>query len=587
MEKNHPSNEERRIQGIAVSGGIAKGTVFLQGKLFREPARIDVGPDGVEAEHQRLETALTITRQQIKVMYDRVLADLGAENAAIFEAHLLVLEDSTVLDQAKRAIDDDQVCADYGFWSVMNHYIVALRALDDKYMSERVIDIEDVSRRVLRNLRGDGGTAAKPTGEHVLAAHDLTPSDTAMLDRKLVLGFITEVGGTTSHTAIMARSMQIPAVVGIPNLQDHLRSGDQILLDGYSGQIILDPTDETLEGYRVLEQSKGAINEQVFDQRQAESLTLDGKGIILSANIEFPHEADEVIGNGAQGVGLFRTEFAYLKRERPSEEELYEDYREITARLSPDLIIFRTVDLGGDKLEPGRLGGAEPNPFLGWRGIRYCLSRTRLFREQLRALLRASAHGKVGIMFPMICSVEEVIEARGILTECMDELEGQGVAFDREVQVGAMIEIPSAAVIADLIAPHVDFLSIGTNDLVQYSLAVDRINEAVAHLYQPTHPAVLRLINHTTKAGRQNKIWVGICGEMAGDLNLTPLLIGLGLDELSMAPVQVPRVKYALRKLDAAQCRLKAKEWYRLADPEEVYQLSRAIALEAYPELLK
>jgi phosphotransferase system enzyme I (PtsI) len=584
------NRQELRIKGSAVSEGIAHAKVFLRGKTFQEPVREGVRSEDVVRERRRLEEALEATRQQIREMYERVLREMGDEHAAIFEAHLLVLEDSSVLSQVNERIESENVCADYAFWSVMRRYMDALRSVDDGYLSERVIDIEDVSRRVLRNLRGDtdrGGTGAKqPNEPFILAAHDLTPGDTVALDRDLVLGFITEVGGTTSHTAIIARSLKLPAVVGLSNLEGLLRSGDEILLDGYSGQIIINPTAETLEGYRDLEQEKREFEAHLLEDREADCSTLDGRPIVLSANIEFVDEVKDVQAFSARGVGLYRTEFAYLEGEQPTEEQLAAEYGQVAEALAPELVIFRTVDLGGDKLEAGREGDPEPNPFLGWRGIRYCLQRTGLFEDQLRALLRASARGKVGIMFPMICCVEEVIEARKILDRCKEELRRAAVDFDPDIQIGAMIEVPSAAVAADLIAPQVDFFSIGTNDLVQYSLAVDRVNESVAHLYQPTNPAILRLIHHCAKAAKQHGIWVGICGEMATDLNLIPVLIGLGMDELSVAPSLVPRVKHAIRKLDASACEASVKQWLEMADPQEIYDAARAIAGASYPELL-
>jgi len=580
------TEKEIRIEGIGVSQGIARARIFVRTQAFREPAKKTIAESEVDGERARLEKGLQVTRHQIREMYDTVLHDVGAENAAIFEAHLLVLEDSTVLTQVNDSISKDLVCADFAFWEVMKRYIDALRAIDDSYLGERVVDIEDVSRRVLRNLRGERSTSKGPREQHILAARDLTPSDTATLDKKKVLGFVTEVGSPTSHTAIMARSLQIPAVVGIRGLLRKIRSGDSVLIDGYSGIVFVNPTEETLEEYSRIEEQKGAIEQRILDAREADAQTTDGRGIILSANIEFPHEAEDVLRFSARGVGLFRTEFAYMNGDQPGEDVLAEGYEQVVACLEPDLVIFRTVDLGGDKLEPGRSTDLEPNPFLGWRGIRYCLQRPNLFEAQLRALLRASARGKVGIMFPLISSVGEVIEAKQIVEKCKEQLAKRGQAFDPNVQIGAMIEVPSAAVGADLIAGEVDFFSIGTNDLVQYSLAVDRINESVAHLYQPSHPAVLRLINHTVKSAHDAGIWCGICGEMAGDLNLTPLLLGLGLDEFSVVPSQVPRVKFALRKLDASECQARVKEWFQLADPALIYQESHRMAMAAYPELV-
>jgi phosphotransferase system enzyme I (PtsI) len=421
----------------------------------------------------------------------------------------------------------------------------------------------------------------------IIVAHDLTPSDTVQLDRSKVLGFAVETGSTVSHAAIIARSLAIPAVVKLHGICEELHSGDTVLLDGEGGLLILNPTAETLARYRSREE-QAERREDVFQlERHAQAQTVCGRPICVGVNAEFVEEAEIVQDCGAEEVGLFRTEFLHMENPNATEDELAEAYSRVVRSLAPKRVVFRTLDLGGDKVDERLAVEPEPNPFLGWRGIRLSLGLKPLFKRQLRALLRAGMHGSVGIMFPMVSGVQEVLQAKAILSECADELTAEGVDVPDEIEVGAMIEIPSAALSADLIAAEVDFLSLGTNDLIQYTIAVDRLNDRVAGLYQPTHPAVLRLIGMSVQAARGAGIRIGMCGEMASDLTLTPLMIGLGLNELSVASTQVARVKHAVRRLAVKECEDLAALAAKQTSPTEILHLSRAVAERCYPELFE
>jgi phosphotransferase system enzyme I (PtsI) len=425
------------------------------------------------------------------------------------------------------------------------------------------------------------------TTPYILIAHNLAPSDTAQLNRQLVLGFGTDIGSKTSHTAIMARSLNIPAVVGLHDASSQLAAGDHVLLDGYNGLIIVNPSDQTLWEYGELEVKKTEVEEQLTRLRETTSTTLDGRHVILSANIELPEDLDQVRQSGAEGVGLYRTEFFYLgKSELPSEEDQYHAYRKVAETVLPHSVIIRTLDLGGDKFMSALHMPEELNPFLGWRAIRFCLERPDIFKIQLRAMLRASAVGNVKIMYPMISGVDELRKANAILDECREELRKEGKPFNEDLEVGAMIEIPSAAITADILAREVDFFSIGTNDLIQYSIAVDRLNEHIAHLYEPTHPAIIRLIRMTVDAAHAHNLWVGVCGEMGGDIVLTPLLLGLGLDELSTGAALVPRVKRAVQALDISACLQLIDDIKSLDSAAAILAKCEAVARAHYPELL-
>ena len=450
------------------------------------------------------------------------------------------------------------------------------------------MDIEDVARRVIRHLLGKAPrTIASEDKPHVIVARNLTPSDTASINRAFVLGFATEQGSKTSHTAIMARSMDIPAIVGIHDLCANLSSGDDVLLDGYTGVLILNPTPETLQEYGKIELKKVEVAERLGLIRDTASTTSDGRHIILSANIELPGELDDVSGSGAEGVGLYRTEFLYLNRPKPpDEEEQFENYRLVAERSQPYSVIIRTLDIGGDKPSESLEQEHEQNPFLGCRAIRYCLQHPDIFKPQLRAILRAAAAGNVRIMYPMISGLEELRRANAVLEECRRELKQEGASFNPDIEVGIMIEVPSAALSADHLAREVKFFSIGTNDLIQYAIAVDRGNDHIAHLYQPTHPSIIRMIKAVVDAARRQNIWTGVCGEMAGDIQLTPLLLGLGVDELSASSTVVPRVKKAVQSLSMTVCETLANEVLELDTGEAILQRCLEIVRSHYGELL-
>src|ERR1700719_1628801 len=553
-------NKEIRFRGAGVSPGLARGVIHVVRDDLDDVVRYDIEPSQIGNEIARFEAALVQTRVQILEMQQKIAEAIGAKDAAIFDAHLLVVEDRTLIDEVLRRLETERCNVEWAFQEVASNYAETLSKIDDPYLRERAVDMQDVTRRIVRNLQGKGPkpmfSAAEP---HILVAHNLTPSDTAGMNREIVLGIATDLGSRTSHTAIIARSLNISAVVGLHDATQKLESGQHVLLDGYTGLVIVDPTPETLSYYGEVQIRKGQVAQALRQLRETSSTTADGHHIVLSANIELPSDVDAVTENGAEGIGLYRTEFLYINRDTlPAEEEQYETYRKVAERVHPNPLIIRTFDLGGDKLAVGAADvGDEMNPFLGWCAIRFCLEHIDIFKTQLRAIIRASAVGNVKVMFPMISGLEELRRAREVLEECRQEV-GDGAGT--EMEVGIMIEVPSAAISADLLAGEVDFVSIGTNDLIQYAIAVDPVNERIAHLYKATNPAVVRLLKMISDAAHSNKIWVGVCGEMAADVALIPLLLGLGMDELSVGASSVPRVKLAVQSVDMPECRQLAEE---------------------------
>ena len=590
MEKEiifNSSNSERRFQGVGVSQGIAIAHAYVRGDVFIEPDKYSIDSSQKNEEIQRLKNALDETKKQIQNLKEQVrLASGENKEEAIFDAHLLVLEDHEVLDKVKNIILNDGFNVEYAFYDIMGRYIRELKKINDRYLRERVVDIEDVMKRVLVNLSSVEKAEQSATHDHILVIKELTPSDTAQIDHSLVKGFATEVGSYTSHAAIIARSLGLPAVVGIRGLSNQLHTGNTILIDGYEGLVILDPSAETLSKYKHLKKEKNKVLQKLQEARFEDPVTKDGRSITLSANIEFAYEALHAKENGAQGVGLFRTEFFYLNSKGLPDEDTQEQiYSKVSDNLAPDTLIIRTVDIGGDKI-PSEDNEIELNPFLGWRGIRISLDRPEMFKTQLRAILRSAHSSSIGIMFPMISTIYELRYAKQLLEEVECDLDNEGIPYGKPREVGAMIEVPSAALLSSKLAKEVDFFSVGTNDLVQYTLAVDRINENVSDLYQPANPAVIKLLDQTVRSGHDEGIWVGVCGEMASDLLLTPLLLGLGFDEFSVGSPQVPAVKYALRKLNYRECKEMAKEAIKCGDEEAVLNLCREIANTTYPEII-
>ena len=581
---------EKILRGIAVSGGVCRGKIVVLGKVRDTIPLREISEAEVAQEIQRFEHALLQTRRQVLEVQRKVNEAMGAKDASIFDAHLLVLEDPTLIDEVTRLIQEQRVNAEHAFRQVAEKYAATLSSMDDEYLRERAADLRDVTARVLDNLLGrtDETALHKLKESCIIISEDLSPSTTALLDKKMVLGFATDIGSKTSHTAIMARSLEIPAVVGLHDASKQLNTGQYVLLDGFNGLLVINPTDQTLFEYGQLVRKRVNLQEKLRDLRDEPAITLDGARITLSANIEQAADAEHVRACGAEGVGLFRTEYLYLNRETlPTEEEQYQAYRQVAAALKPNPVVIRTLDLGGDKFISHLWMPQELNPFLGWRAIRFCLQERALFRAQLRAILRAAVEGNIKMMYPMISGLDELNQANALLDECRRELRAERIPFGEALETGAMIEIPSAVLTADSLAKRVKFLSIGTNDLIQYSLAVDRLNEKIAHLYEPTHPAIVRLIKATVEAGRRNGIWVGVCGEMAGDPALVPLLLGLDIDELSAAFSVVPQVKFLIRRLKLSEARQLADFALNCESGSEILARSQALARRIAPGLFE
>lgn len=550
----------KMLKGIAASDGIAaaKAYMLVQPDLSFSETSID----DPEAEIKRLDDAVEASKSELELIKQKATENLGEEEAQVFEAHLTILADPELLGQIKDKIKNDKVNAEAALKSVTDMFIEMFEAMtDNAYMQERAGDIRDVTKRIMSHLLGV--TLPNPAliqEEVVIVAHDLTPSDTAQLDRNYVKGFITDIGGRTSHSAIMSRTLEIPAVVGSGSATTDIQEGEMVIIDGINGDALVDPTDAELADYKQKAAEFAAQKEEWARLKDAKSVSADGKEVLLGANIGTP---DDVLGandNGAEAVGLFRSEFLYMNsNELPTEDEQYEAYKAALEGMSGKQVVVRTMDIGGDKELPYLPLPEEQNPFLGYRAIRICLDRQDIFRTQLRALLRASKYGRLAIMFPMIATVQEFKDAKAIFEEEKANLVASGVEVSDDIQVGMMMEIPAAAMIADKLAKYADFFSIGTNDLIQYSMAADRGNERVSYLYQPYNPSILRLIKNIIDASHKEGKWTGMCGEMAGDQIAVPLLLGLGLDEFSMSATSILKTRSLIKKLDF-------KEMKELAD---------------------
>lgn len=578
------SRPEVVLPGISASQGIAYGPIFVYLQSDLEVPEYLVEKTAWAAEAGRFEQALLVTRRQIQKIMAEVEKNLGEQEARIFDAHLLVLEDQALIAETLREFEKTRVNIETCFNKVARRYISAFEQIDDEYLRERGGDIRDVAQRVLANLLGHTGQRLiNLADQRVVVANDISPSDAAGLDRSSALAIVTDSGSKTSHAVIVARSMKIPSVVGLRDLTARVQPGDIILVDGYDGVVILNPSEATLFRYGKIQREKRTRENRLLEANRLPAVTQDGVEIVLRANVEKAEEAALVLQYNADGVGLFRTEFLYLGVDAaPTEEEQYRSYRLLAEALAPRPVTIRTLDLGGDKpiASQAHLFPKENNPFLGYRAIRFCLDQIPLFKEQLRAILRASAHGRVQLMYPMISGSEEMRRANAVLEECRVELRAAGVPFDPAMPVGSMIEVPSAALSADLLARECDFFSIGTNDLIQYLMAIDRVNDRIAHLYEPTHPAVLRTLRHIVVEAHRARIKVSVCGEMAGDPNYTALLIGLGVDELSMAPPLIPAARYVLRNLKLTEAKELAQTAMAMESPSAIHALCARFAEE-------
>ena len=570
-----PEKIEVTVQGIAASQGIAYGQIFVYIQSDVEVPSYEVEPERRLEEVSRFDRALVSTRQQIAKIQGEVEKNLGAQEALIFDAHLMALEDPALIGETIRVFESTGQNIETCFNQVSQRYIQAFAKFEDEYLRERASDIRDVAQRVLQNLLGQAeNSLSRLADKRIVVANDVSPSDSASIDRSAAIALVTDSGSKTSHAVIVARSMKMPAVVGVRNLTKRAHNGDWAIVDGYDGVVILNPSETTLFRYGKIQEKKKSFEARLMEANRELAVTLDGVAVSLMANIEKVEEVAQVKAFAAEGVGLYRTEYLFLNSARiPTEQEQFLAYRAVAQAIAPQPVVIRTLDLGGDKPMEGSpdLFPKENNPFMGFRAIRFCLENLEIFKDQLRAILRASACGNVRIMYPMISGSEEMVRANAVLTECMAELKSRDIAFDDKLQVGAMIEIPSAAMTADILAKECVFFSVGTNDLIQYLLAIDRVNERIAHLYEPTHPAVVRTLKYIVDEAHKRGVTVSVCGEMAGDPVFAPLLLGLGVDALSMSPAWLPSVKYMVRAMTMADARALAAEALTLASPKEIY----------------
>ncbi len=574
--KNRPADpkSEWSIQGIPVASGIAIGKAFVLEGVHVKIETKNISASQVESEIAKYHEAIANIKKQLASDISATKRRLGEENAQIFDTHQLILDDPMLEEDTINAIRNDLRSAAFAFYCVLEKFQSQLAVTDQEYFRDRAVDLRDIRRRVVRSIQGDKTDFLQSLeGAAIIVAHDLAPSDTIALDRHKIMGFATDLGGKTSHSAILARSFQVPSCVGLRYLTKYIESGDRIILDGVKGMVIVNPLPETLEKYHKKRKKVDEIKFQLSKLKELPAQTLDGKDIELAANIEFTDEASSVTTYGGRGIGLFRSDYLYLARnDLPGEEEQFREYRKVAEQMKPWPVIIRTLDVGGDK-EPRNIHiASEENPFLGYRAIRICLQEPDIFMPQLKAILRASVYGNVKLLFPMISNMAELYKAKAMLKDAKEELVKKNISFNKNIEIGAMIEVPAAALITDKISDEVDFLSIGTNDLIQYMLAVDRGNERVAYLYSDLHPAVIRMIKEIIAAAHEKGTWVGMCGEMAGNPLATLILIGLGIDELSVSPMLLPEIKNIIRATDykeAAKLAEKALSFSTAAEVEK------------------
>ena len=570
------------ITGIPASPGIVfgKALVLKEEKIVLDTQKIS--EDQVEAEVARFYAGREAAVEQLNSIHQRALKSLGEEKAAIFEGHLMILEDEELEEEIIDYLRSNKVNASVAASKIIDQQVEMLSEIDDEYLKERAGDIRDIGNRLIKSILGmhivDLGDI---TEESILVAYDLTPSETAQLNLEKVLGFITDIGGRTSHTSIMARSLELPAIVGTNDVTARVNTGDYLILDAVNNRVYVNPTQAEIDELKTLEAKLAEEKAELAKLKDLPAVTLDGHKVDVVANIGTIRDCEGAHRNGAEGVGLYRTEFLFMDRDQlPSEEEQFIAYKEVVEAMEGRLVVLRTMDIGGDKELPYLNLPKEMNPFLGWRAVRIALDRREILHAQLRAVLRASAFGKLAVMFPMIISVEEIRELKSVLETLKAELRAEGKAFDENIQVGVMVETPSAAVNAKFLAKEVDFFSIGTNDLTQYTLAVDRGNELISHLYNPMSPSVLGLIKQVIDASHAEGKWTGMCGELAGDERATLLLLGMGLDEFSMSAISVPRIKKLIRHVNYQEVKALADEALQKPTSAEIEQLIQAFLAE-------
>lgn len=566
------------INGIAASDGvaIAKAYLLVEPDLSFTNEKIT----DTDAEINKFRNALEASKIELTKIRNNAEKTLGADKAAIFDAHLLVLDDPELIQPIEDKIANEKVNAPEALNEVTTQFITIFESMDNEYMKERAADIRDVSKRVLAHLLGvDLPNPSMIDESVVIIGNDLTPSDTAQLNKEFVQGFVTNIGGRTSHSAIMSRSLEIAAVVGTQSITKEVKQGDMIIVDGMNGDVIINPTEDELIAYQNKRERFFEDKKELQKLRDAQTVTVDGQHAELAANIGTPNDLNGVIENGAEGIGLYRTEFLYMGRDQmPTEDEQFEAYKKVLETMKGKRVVVRTLDIGGDKELPYLNLPKEMNPFLGYRAIRLCLDQQDIFRTQLRALLRASAYGKLNIMFPMVATIKEFRDAKAILLEEKDKLTSEGQEVSDDIELGIMVEIPSTAALADIFAKEVDFFSIGTNDLIQYTMAADRMSERVSYLYQPYNPAILRLVKQVIEASHKEGKWTGMCGEMAGDETAIPLLLGLGLDEFSMSATSILKARRQINGLSKNEMAELAQRAINCATQDEVKELVHRIS---------
>ncbi|MFQ5441780.1 MAG: phosphoenolpyruvate--protein phosphotransferase [Thermodesulfobacteriota bacterium] len=564
------------MRGIGVSPGIITGRAYLLNRGVEVTAHYcHLGEEETLKEIERFKAALAASQDQLRRVEEKMEADgREREHIRIIEAHSLILKDRMLIDDTIGLIKKEKVNAEWALKKVLEKLMAYFEKIDDEYLRERSYDFEHIVNRILFNLTGSRHESITEIKDpSIVIAHDLAPSDTAQMVKGTILGFLTDLGGKTSHTAIIARALEIPAVVGLENITGRVENGDAVIVDGTTGTVIINPSEKVVDVYRKRKERYDDYGRTLFHYRDLPCETTDGHRIKLMGNMEMIEEVDSLISHGAEGIGLYRTEFLYLNRkELPTEEEHFEAYTAVAGKAAPNPVIIRTLDVGGDKGLPGLEASEENNPALGLRGTRFCLKNRDVFKAQLRGILRAAVTGNIKVMFPMISGIEEMRRAKAVLNEAMDELRTEKKAFNPDIEVGVMIEVPSAAVIADLIVKEVDFISVGTNDLLQYSLAIDRVNEHVAYLYQPFHPAVLRIIKTVAEAAAKAGVSAGVCGEMAGEPEYAFILLGFGINKLSMNAFSILKVKRLLRSVSYAEAQKICAEVINFATAKEVQQ---------------